>query len=349
MALRHLHLSLIGLLLLTGVALADPAQTAADHRWTWGGEQLARVDESLARLNTALDQLLRDPQPQSLADARRAWQESRREWLQLSPLLQLAQVNGERFRELDNWIFQIAADDLEPGYLDALPDHSLAGLVNDLAIPLTPASLRQQHGLTDPSEISLGYHALELLLWGADGQRPPDELREQQQLDGEQRRAGYALEEVPNNRRRTLLRLLGSTLQEDVQQLRKLWLERDSALGRSYWRLRRDQRLPLLRQALQSLLLSLDNRHPQAFAGGDERVALLTGLHSFMTQGEPSLIQVMLKEPDATAWLAQLQKATASLESSTTGSGEYPWEALAAALSPATPAPVDQPPAKQSN
>ncbi len=52
------------------------------------------------------------------------------------------------------------------GYVDSAPGYPHSGIVNDTTIKIDAESLRAQHQLTDSSEVSIGFHALEYLLWG---------------------------------------------------------------------------------------------------------------------------------------------------------------------------------------
>lgn len=305
----------------TGWAYADPTRdkAAADQAWARGAEHLAQAETQVKQLNEQLTQLLIQPTDQQLAEARRSWQQAHLHWQEQNLLWKIAQVSPVRFAELRHWLFQIDALELQPGYLDSLPDYPFSGLVNDLAVPLTIDSLRQQHGLTDLSEVALGFHALELLLWGVEGSRPATDFALATQLTAEQRKAGYALKELPNNRRRELLKLTGQILQQDLAEMHKQWKLKDSRLGRSYWRLKSAQRLPLMRRAAQAELLAIAQNMPTSFAQAegftteDTRQLQLRALRHQLTQGEPSLISVLLAPEKMTGWIERLDSASQQL------------------------------------
>lgn len=65
---------------------------------------------------------------------------------------------------------------LQGGYIDYVEGYPFSGIVNDLALPLTADSLIAQHGFADPTYVSLGFHAIEFMLWGEDGQRSPKDF-----------------------------------------------------------------------------------------------------------------------------------------------------------------------------
>ena len=76
-----------------------------------------------------------------------AWIAAHGDWLEASLLLGNTGV-------IDAW-------PIEPGFLDSIPHYNHSGLVNDLTIQINSETLRQQHQITDDSEVALGYHVLE--------------------------------------------------------------------------------------------------------------------------------------------------------------------------------------------
>ena len=70
------------------------------------------------------------------------------------------------FTDQSQNIFQIDAWPIHEGFLDSLPAYPQSGIVNDLTVAITEASIRAQHGITDAQEVSLGFHALEFLIFG---------------------------------------------------------------------------------------------------------------------------------------------------------------------------------------
>lgn len=74
--------------------------------------------------------------------------------------------------EIHNLLYGVTLDesvDAWPalgGYIDRAPGYPHSGIVNDTTIDIDGKSLRAQHQLTDASEVSVGFHALEYLLWG---------------------------------------------------------------------------------------------------------------------------------------------------------------------------------------
>jgi len=74
-------------------------------------------------------------------------------------------VRGEDREAL---IYSIESWPIQPGFIDALPDYPTSGIINDITLPIDLTTLREQHGITDREEVSLGFHALEYLIFGRD-------------------------------------------------------------------------------------------------------------------------------------------------------------------------------------
>ncbi|MDP2607815.1 MULTISPECIES: imelysin family protein [unclassified Oceanobacter] len=169
---------------------AQPLPTAAELSTSPGGSFPATINDHLTHsafdsylqayasseaLQGAVSALIGQPDSATLAAARSAWRDSYSAFLRtrLYGFLPISdpvewQRQGVNFHQIVN---QIDSWPIEGGYLDYLPGYPFTGIVNDLALPLTPEALRQQHGFSDPASVSLGFHAIEFLLWGSDGQR----------------------------------------------------------------------------------------------------------------------------------------------------------------------------------
>ena len=95
---------------------------------------------------------------------------------------------------------QIEAWPLSPGFLDSLENYPYSGIVNDSTIQITPEVLKTQHMITDPSEISLGFHVLEYYAFE----------RNSEDLNGS--------EEI-KKRRRSLISVVSDLLVEEIKKL----------------------------------------------------------------------------------------------------------------------------------
>lgn len=114
-----------------------------------------------------------------------------------------------------------------PGFIDSVQEYPYSGIVNDASLPLDAETLRQQHGITDESEVSIGFDVVAFLLWGEQRQQP--ELSPRPVSDYEvatswdDSTTDLPIEEHPNNRRRKLLGLTLELLAADCQALVGSW------------------------------------------------------------------------------------------------------------------------------
>jgi len=71
-----------------------------------------------------------------------------------------------RNKDREALIFAIETWPIQPGFIDSLPEYPNSGIINDITLSIDLPTLREQHGLTDKEEASLGFHALEYLIYG---------------------------------------------------------------------------------------------------------------------------------------------------------------------------------------
>ena len=175
----------VGLVLMLGVSLvrgadAAPAQTprpahdrveAALH----GHARLAR--ESYAQAVRGLEALRRDvrafvarPSKETLERARATWIASsdayaRTEVFRFSggPIDDVHPVTGAHGPE-----GRINAWPIDEAYLDYVAGAPKGGLISDRAVPVAESTLVHLNAAEDDRQLTLGYHAIEFLLWGQD-------------------------------------------------------------------------------------------------------------------------------------------------------------------------------------
>ncbi len=176
------------------------------------------------RLDTLADRiasLLDAPSQMTLSAARSAW-------LQAHVSYEITTLHRRFVESLGTDSAALSLLELEyrinqwpilPGYLDAVSGFGESGLVFDPTVAITPSSLRELHGQFELTEAATGFHVLEFLLWGENqpltGLRPVSDLRAVTQLTQTQEIAGYALNALPNNRRRALLNTVTEVLLAD--------------------------------------------------------------------------------------------------------------------------------------
>lgn len=122
--------------------------------------------------------------------------------------------------QLDHW-------PILPGYIDYVANYPESGIVNDMTVPLEAVVLREKHGEFDISEASIGFHVLEFMLWGENGDdsesRPYTDYLAATSLTTQQRADGLQLFELSPNRRRDFLNLNAALLEDDFQALVNTW------------------------------------------------------------------------------------------------------------------------------
>lgn len=320
----------------TQPATATALEKSTHYVWELGQQSLINTEQAGRNLLAQVELFLAEPGEASLAQTRQEWRNSHQQWQQHALWLTLAQSQQSRFSDLHHRYFLLDARELQPGYLDAVADYPFSGIVNDISIVLTADNLRQQHGLTDNSEVSLGFHALEFLLWGEQGLRSFTDFQAIATINNEQNAAGLTTGDLANNRRRTLLRLISQLLADDLQRLRQDWQNPESSISLSYLQLSPEARLAALHKTVhQSLaheipaqlqqLLNVDrSTHHNQFAGDTYQhiLAQLNGMETVLTSGEQPLVHWLAGSASSVEWQQQLRLQISSLNEINNDKGE---------------------------
>lgn len=239
----------------TGVTATDPAlKLTTENLWRLGSLQLNKVLTNYQQLQASIDALLQAPNELTLSDAREQWHHTHNNLQLLSPFFTLGDINPGLFSQIKKSHFLIDAWPIQPGYIDYFDVYKFSGLVNDIAVPMNAETIRQQHGFSDSSDVTLGLHAMAYLLWGETGTRPATDFTANTQLDTAQKQSGMGIIDLPNNRRRTLLQLQSTLLRDDLESLRYRMTQSVSAISSAYALLGTKARLALWRQSLSQLL-----------------------------------------------------------------------------------------------
>jgi hypothetical protein len=118
-------------------------------------------------LQLAIEQFLQNPDETQQAKVQAAWLKAHSAYAAMSslPLPALLALDSDIILATKNLLYQIDAWPIEPGYLDSLPAYPGSGIISDITVPMTAESLQRQHGFTDAQEVSMGFHALEYLIF----------------------------------------------------------------------------------------------------------------------------------------------------------------------------------------
>jgi putative iron-regulated protein len=149
-----------------------------------------------AALQAAIAALLADPSPATLDAARAAWVAARPAYLRTEAFQFYAgpvDAPGGPLARLNSW-------PVDPDFI--------AGIVADPAVPLDFRSLARLNQAGDAGEVTTGWHAIELLLWGEDGARPASD---------------FAAGSTESDRRRDYLAAAAQLLVNDLGLLVAAW------------------------------------------------------------------------------------------------------------------------------
>jgi putative iron-regulated protein len=147
-------------------------------------------------MQKAIAAMLAKPDDKTLAAARAAWLDAHVTYSYTEafrfyegPIDYPKNAEGEEGPEgrLNAW-------PLNEAFIDYVKGNPKSGIINDTSIPITEKSIRERDQVSDESDVTTGFHAVEFLLWGQDlsatgpGNRPAsdyaagDEIKERRRL-----------------------------------------------------------------------------------------------------------------------------------------------------------------------
>ena len=153
--------------------------------------------------------------------------------------------------------YQINHWPIVPGYIDYVDGYPDSGIVHDINVNLNADSLREQHGSFDVSEVTLGFHAIEFLLWGYDADsvaRPATDFDAVLELTPKEIESGYTLEQLSNNRRRLFLTVVADTLVNDFLALQSLWLAEEPSISQRIESISGTELIVILADSMSAML-----------------------------------------------------------------------------------------------
>lgn len=249
----------------------DPAMDAATQAlWSLGTERLDASVAAAEGLRQSIRDFLDQPTAESLDTVRQAWHFAHDAYLGFEIFTFVGRSNPGLFGRLSKMNFAVHAWPITPGYIDYFSVYVNSGIVNDIAMPLTAEELRRQHGFSDDTDVSLGFHAIAYLLWGENRQRPVDDYLTQATPNSEQLASGIRPVDLPNNRRRVLLGLLAELLVDDLNLLKNYWLSDTDGPHRNYLLLHPQSRVQLLHAAAMDYLATLEQRYLSANSNNED-------------------------------------------------------------------------------
>jgi putative iron-regulated protein len=160
------------------------------------------------KLQAAVDALLANPTDETLAAARKAWVEARPSYLVTEAYRFYDGPIERREGEINSW-------PMNEGFIDYVEGNPNAGIINDPSIEVTLLKLLVNNQASDETDVTLGWHAVEFLLWGQDlsatgpGDRPVTD---------------YIAGQGNNDRRRTYLKIVTDRLVEGLAYVTQEWI-----------------------------------------------------------------------------------------------------------------------------
>jgi putative iron-regulated protein len=205
---------------------------------------LSDANQAAQIFDSKLASFMYHPNPMSQAEIQQAWRLAYDSFLsslifsylpiQDPPDWYSQEIDYKRLlTQLDSW-------PIEGGYIDYIKEYPFSGIVNDLTLEIDEDIIRSQHGFTDPTNASLGYHALEFMLWGDTSRRSTHDFFPQENtapvpasnedhtsgstdFDTIQRAETRDLKPQNHNRRRQYTQLISKLLQKDLHRIQRRW------------------------------------------------------------------------------------------------------------------------------
>ena len=220
---RHIGLRWLALVgaLFAARAWAAPPEDAALHAWVRDNVAItasayARALAGVADLRASVARFLDAPSESTLNAAREAWRRSRESY-EPTEVFRFSDGpidGGSALAGHEGPENRINAWPVDEAYLDSVAGSPRGGIIPQFSIPMDRGTLEGAHGSHDVTEVTLGFHAIEFLLWGQDrdtvaaGQRPYTDFV-----------AGNPV----RDRRRTCLGILTQLLVEDLGAVAREW------------------------------------------------------------------------------------------------------------------------------
>jgi putative iron-regulated protein len=215
---RRLGLIVVCLAIASVAAAEPPASRPAADSLSSALQGYARTafqgySEAVAGLETlqvAVDTLLAHPSRAALERARAAWIACRDPYSRTEPFrFAGGPIDDRQGREgrINPW-------PIDEAFLDYVQGRPGSGVISDRRVAIDQASLTSLNERDDDTQVTLGYHAVEFLLWGQDLRRDGPGARPY---------TDYLPGQPVRERRRACLGLLVQLLLSDVRSVRDAW------------------------------------------------------------------------------------------------------------------------------
>lgn len=206
--------------------------------------RLSNASQAAQTLDSQLASFMYHPNPMSQAEIQQAWRLAYDEFLHslifsYLPIQDPPEWHSEHIA-YDDLLIKLDSWPIEGGYIDYIPGYPFSGIVNDLALNIGEDDILLQHGFTDPTNASLGYHALEFMFWGEEGKRSAHDFFPQENTapvpinDADESLNNHDQHDIADNedslfvpqnhnRRRQYTQLISELLQKDLHRIQRRW------------------------------------------------------------------------------------------------------------------------------
>jgi putative iron-regulated protein len=313
---------------------------------------LSDANQAAQSFDSKLASFMYHPNPMSQTEIQQAWRKAYDSFLSslIFSYLPIQDPPDWYSQEIDyqNLLMQLDSWPIEGGYIDHIEGYPFSGIVNDLTLNIDEETIRSQHGFTDPSNASLGYHALEFMLWGGNSERSAPDFFPQENtapipLGDEEHASGTAnaaqikpaetqdIKPQNHNRRRQYTQLLSELLQKDLHRIQRRWEPSSGYYAQLLQQSNAANTLQAAFIAAQDLISKeLLNKRFQLISSefsktsNDDLLALLSGMEQWFMpveaeQQEASLFFLMQQADSSIAdeFAASLQQSTSCISKMT--------------------------------
>lgn len=238
---------------------ADAHQLSVDL-WALTQELLKQSVSEASFLDASIQTFLQQPTAENLAVARQQWHSSVEAFQRVQPLLFLPSQSDDT---RDAMLLSMAQWPFYPGFIDSYGGYTDSGIVNAIDTPLSLPLVMQYHQQYESSELLLGFYPMAYLLWGENTSRLLSDFEAVTELPDGLDSALLKVSQLPQNRRRQLLRLQSEWL---VLSLNARY---DSHVAgdwlRAYEALLPRERIRLMTNSLLASLNTLFNLQQEAY------------------------------------------------------------------------------------
>lgn len=186
-------------------------------------EHLSAAEDAATRLEQSVHSLIAHPENDNLELSRALWRDAYNHYLISQATMRLPISPPPEWRDAgltrEDLERQLNSWPIESGYIDYLDGYPYSGLVNDTSLAINETTLSEQHQFADDTYVSIGFHAIEFLLWGEQGLRDASDYdRSVTTLPDEE-----DLAVMHQTRRGDYLLYSVRLLRQQVQRLRMRW------------------------------------------------------------------------------------------------------------------------------